>query len=1482
MINKIERILGESFDNLQIRDGKPFKDLLIKPSAALNEQLEVEKNNYLIKLSIDNYQQQTPDELDALVSNYIGVSRKSGRFSTGIVRVYLTQRTDIVFDQRKSVFKDVTGKRFLPRFDFSVSVDNLKFDSTINRYYIDIPIISEQPFGEEFLIKAGDLNTYLGANPFVEKVINFNDFVLTDYQESNTELYNRLKNNGTLINQTKNNYFGNLLIQNFPDIRKYLIAGFGNSLMNRDLTFNHVNASFAVEDYNFFRKKKNSLIDNRNLAFKGLLGEYTLDNLSKPNDLLVDNNLVEFDQNEYENITFKDKNTASVSSLLNQTIFSLYSGVKNFSLDGWTYSENNRDWDIGSRFVNFTRNFEKGLEIKGDYIKDEPLLAQGDSGVVLYKENSEVRNTEHMLTFIINDFKTTVTNPDNTTANITVSNNKPLYFTVLKKGIKDLPSNFKSSTIDGLGVVVMKQFPDNRPNVFIVDGSSAVGNIAFEEQILQLGSERVLAGKSIPLVAGEKYSCIMQINDNYGMTITFRNQFNSEIGKINVGSGANNSEYSTTYKSVERIEEYQKGGLDLSPTRTVARKIIFIKSTETLDEQCSGFLNLDYTVAISNSSTLVKNYGDSKRLLYIDSTNPQSIFRDFGKALIGDFIEINGIRYTIVNKFDHHKIEIDRDITTLRTSGVDWKIWRPLTINSDFSIPRKAVFKNIILLNKGIDSIKQNTGSGNLANVLLNFNYIKQNGSIVQNRLIEWNPSADYTATDMTVYPAPTTAPYSVNLKEVAIFNEALTNNEDYFVGSKNFNSVALTQVGFNKCKGKYFRASLTQGATSKSYVINKNLFKQGYILPVGITNADISKIKFINKVSLDSSSFSFLKNTHYSVENNDSVCDILIPTNYISLFSGNVNIECEVVGINSYAQIITEGSSLSSDKLYLTTGSISDTNYFSVIVNNERYLIKSINLNSSNSPFSDKKIEVVLDKALSLINNNSVELRKKTTITVNSSLMKFGYRYDLIQPNSLNYWDATSAIMDMHYGSQDLVMGEDFDYDRETPIVNYYIASNIINISNFASNEYIGFITDYREIVEEIKNGKFIKFEPISNGSYLGIGFKSVSNADWNLIELRSRKLSENYSAMLINTYINDNVISNEDRLFIDLTTYATNVNSTTPISGSRLLIYNHFLSKWELLVENSAASSEDGNFYLQYYNGSDIDRKYDFGYWYGSEFISINKEFYPTNYLNSDGYLNMLLVTRGKNQKDFSGNILFGEAKLFLDNFNIRWQRGYGVHLGNKVDYWIASNSTSVSTILNLNINSVISSLTLDSNFKKPLKKINSITTDTGLPIGFELVNLNKDLRFSTDEQLQINFSNPLTPGTYNINYEYFPHVAVKQEYVNSLESHIDVLVKQYVPTDVTINLNYFGNMDLTNAKKSILNYIRFSSFISLDEISNIMETFGAVLITFVDNVAPIQIEEYDILSSPIKRDIYSNYSLKKEKYFEITLDNINLIKN
>jgi len=1488
MKNHIQNILRDAFPYLSLRKGQPTNDLVVEVSAAINESLMAEMESVRNKLSIANYQIMTPDELDMIASNYLQFERKITDKARGILRIYTNQRTDLVFSRDRNYFKTANNFYFRPVYDFAISNVELQFDTALNLYYIDILIESIISLSGDTVIEPGKINTYVGENPFVEKVINPGPLVVSTTLESNYDVYSRLTEWGVLSNPTRKNFIGALILNTFPDARRIILAGSGHPLMKRDLTFNYLNATSKVKEFNFFGKKTESLINNSNYIFKGLLS--TIDPSYFGLDPLASDKK-ELSQEEYEAVAFKDGGSAECSTLLSEIFFP---GIFSYSYlidEGIYLSETGSGWDTGSSKVTFTGDVTSGIEVRGDYVENEELV-ENEKGVVFYKEIGDPRNKEFALQFIIKDFVHEVTtyqtsNTDSIsstpiTTTLTISNNKPLYFTVLKKGKNDQESDIVCSSYDGYGVIIMKKFVDQRPNVFIIDGSSGVGDVAFEDEILQRGSERVLAGKYIPLESNVIYNCIMQINDTYGINVFFKDQYNSSIGSISVGSGGLQSAYETLY-NVESNDDVQTKNDVISDNTYAPRKYKFINSIEE-DLQCSGILNVKFLEAFSNTNFLTHTSGNFKILTLNNDSSP-----NFQYVETGDILQIGNKKYLIKRKIDNKTIETEEDVI-LNPGGSSWEVWKDLKFGEDFIIPQLSSYNNLTILggehtvSRGVKKIIDIVGTGNLINEKIKVSYIQKNG-LTKEISFGWN---DNVSVYKTFNPKDTDGDSfveeNVKLKEVYIFDIDKTNLEEYkdyfFSTNSNFRRISsfyLTQEGFNKITSKYIRLEINQSndGVGRKYLLEKNSYTKGYqiSIPYGV---NIKNITFLNRCYDEQREF--VKNNQYFVSEPE-VTDITVNPNDISLFFENkINFECEVIGTDDYANINVICSSVGDNVIYVTESPDLLKDYFSVILNGERFFIQEIAVDS-NSPFQGKTIKITLDRIIGILNNVTVELRKKVIITVNTSGARFGYKYD-IKKNSSNgdVWDRNNLTYNLYYGSRNLIYGQDFESDRNIPIKKFYLSQDVFDI--LSNNSPIIFRCEKRIVKEEIVRDKEYEFYPISSGSYLGIGFKNVNNGQWNLLELRIRQLLERYSAFHIKLNVGKDV-KNEDRLFLDINSYALNLNTTETKNGVSAFIYNKLTDKWELLFQNQAVTSIEGSKYLQFYEGDEMEkRKYSFGYFMGSSFYVVNDSFYPANYVDNNGFLNLLLVSRGKTDSNFSGDIIVSEAKLFLDYINLTWQKDIGVHTGNKMDIWVASDTPVISKSEIITIGESVNEIELSENISRPILNISSFKNSLGLDIPFRMINLNSNLRFSTKERIKLIFSYTITPGDYIITYNYIPHVGIKQNYIDSLNREVDILVKNMPPVFVKLNISYSGNLDETSVKNALRRYIRFSNYINLDTVENIVKDYGASYVSLKNSV-PLIVTEYDTLLEPITLEFYSSYAIKEEKYFDINISDINLIK-
>src|SRR5690606_25157753 len=134
--------------------------------------------------------------------------------------------------------------------------------------------------------------------------------------------------------------------------------------------------------------------------------------------------------------------------------------------------------------------------------------------------------------------------------------------------------------------------------------------------------------------------------------------------------------------------------------------------------------------------------------------------------------------------------------------------------------------------------------------------------------------------------------------------------------------------------------------AETENYFLKKNDFKSGYYLPV-IHAPGVDEITYLTKCYVQGTGFMFSEGFHFEVPNKDNINDILIKNNSVGLFNGNIEFECEAVG-SLYPENISTASSPGGNKVYLSESSITDSNWYTLIFNEERFFIKSVNFNGS------------------------------------------------------------------------------------------------------------------------------------------------------------------------------------------------------------------------------------------------------------------------------------------------------------------------------------------------------------------------------------------------------------------------------------------------------------------------------------------------------------------------------------------------------
>jgi hypothetical protein len=327
------------------------------------------------------------------------------------------------------------------------------------------------------------------------------------------------------------------------------------------------------------------------------------------------------------------------------------------------------------------------------------------------------------------------------------------------------------------------------------------------------------------------------------MNVFFKDQFNSDIGVISIGSGGIQGSYETIYDS-EIINEVQVK-TDVDVDALAPRNFKFISSLDE-DVQCSGIVNFKFLEAASLSNKL--QYTSGLRVLKLQSPGGQ--FTNFSKVETGDILEVGKIKYLIKRKIDNVTIEANEDVI-LSPTGSTWKVWKDLRFGEDFIIPQTSTFNNVTILGgthttpTGREKIETTVGGINITDVTFVLEYVQKNG-LFKTAEFGWTTNAS----DFKAYQPVETE--NVKLKEVHIFDKNdLVLDEDFFftvdTSFRKFSQIYLTQEGFNKINSKYMRIELSQAGvnSNRKYILEKNSFVKGYQVPINYKNGVSGKADF-------------------------------------------------------------------------------------------------------------------------------------------------------------------------------------------------------------------------------------------------------------------------------------------------------------------------------------------------------------------------------------------------------------------------------------------------------------------------------------------------------------------------------------------------------------------------------------------------------------------------------------------------------------
>lgn len=347
VIEFLAQVVREQFPNMNLSPGGAFYQSFMKPAAALLQPFRDRLNTIKRNQSLANYSVMTTTEMDRRALNFL-VTRQAGTRAYGVQRVFFDQLRSVYIDQG-AVFFDDQDHRWNPVAAVSYTTQQLSpnYVAETDEYFVDVTVVAEAD-GEDYRAEAGQVNQFsnvIGAS----RTINPSDYFRGDNQESNSELYARLRRSITNKDLVKQDAIATAIMETFPSVRDVKVVGFGDPDMSRDV----VEAVVSVDQvlrYSFCRKVNLPLDENGEVNWYDSQGNPIISPLGGYVGAIADVTGVDFNQ------------IVLSFGAATSTIVSAQPGYRSVLYAGYS-----GDPDVGEFFV--TRVEEVAIEPGGPLVK---------------------------------------------------------------------------------------------------------------------------------------------------------------------------------------------------------------------------------------------------------------------------------------------------------------------------------------------------------------------------------------------------------------------------------------------------------------------------------------------------------------------------------------------------------------------------------------------------------------------------------------------------------------------------------------------------------------------------------------------------------------------------------------------------------------------------------------------------------------------------------------------------------------------------------------------------------------------------------------------------------------------------------------------------------------------------------------------------------------------------------------------------------
>ena len=223
--------LQQAYPELATEEGDAITDLLIKPARLLWDPIVREINRIRNAQSLQNADQLTAEEAEALLANIFS-ERNKGNTAKGSARMYFQQPRDLAVNP-VNFFTTKDGLHFFPDGVQSITMTEMLLNLQGGLYYFDVNIIAEAA-GTNYNIDTDEIYSVANVDAAV-KVTNIRRFSGGTSDETVQNFIDRSGQDLTERSLVTQRGIGAVIGASFPEITRLGLVGFGDPEMQRDI-----------------------------------------------------------------------------------------------------------------------------------------------------------------------------------------------------------------------------------------------------------------------------------------------------------------------------------------------------------------------------------------------------------------------------------------------------------------------------------------------------------------------------------------------------------------------------------------------------------------------------------------------------------------------------------------------------------------------------------------------------------------------------------------------------------------------------------------------------------------------------------------------------------------------------------------------------------------------------------------------------------------------------------------------------------------------------------------------------------------------------------------------------------------------------------------------------------------------------------------------------------------------------------------------